>query len=288
MGAARIAVEEAAAAEAETISKEEAAEIASARIAAEEAKLAAAEIAVQEAANIENKKQEDGIKLESEPCATKTNIKSENEKKEQQFLSEVFHLYVHKARNLENKDILGKSDPYVHVTFGSQEVRSPTVDNSLNPEWQFHTKLATNETSSQSVEVRIFDDDFGKSEPQGKITLALKDKGEAKQIQHQWLPLEGAVSGEVQVSLVDKELDDVELKSENNKESEKGKPNEAISSPGFTTRIEVKSDENTPLEESSEGDEELCRENLRTISDLVQRKLSRGSDASESKYFIST
>merc|ERR1712107_325276 len=158
-----------------TISKEEAAEITSARIAAEEAKLAAAEIAVQEAANVENKKREDGEKLESEPRTAQTIIKSENEKKEQQFLSEVFHLYVHKARNLENKDILGKSDPYVHVAFGSQEVRSPTVDNSLNPEWQFHTKLATEETSSQSLEVKIFDDDFGKSEPLGKITLALKD-----------------------------------------------------------------------------------------------------------------
>merc|ERR1712013_745016 len=198
---------------------EEAAEITSARIAAEEAKLAAAEIAALEATRVENKKQEDGVKLESEPRATKTNIKSENENKEQQFLSEVFHLYVHKARNLENKDILGKSDPYVHVTFGSQEVRSPTVDNSLNPEWQFHTKLNANETSSQSVEVKIFDDDFGKSEPLGKITLDLKDMGEGKQIQHQWLPLEGAVSGEIQVSLVDKELNDAELKSKNNKES---------------------------------------------------------------------
>ena len=61
-----------------------------------------------------------------------------------------------------------------------------------------------------------------------------------------------------------------------------------ISSPGFTTRIEVKDEENAPFEEGSEADEDLCRDNLRTVSDLVRRKLNRGSDASEPKYIIST
>merc|ERR1711974_501324 len=131
--AARIAAEEAAAAEAARIAAEEAAAVEAARIAAEkEANIAAEETATVEAAekdtDIDKRKKEQDLKQESQPIETlKKDTTGET--------ADHFHLYIHKARNLENKDILGKSDPYIHVRFGSKEARSSTVDNTLNPEW---------------------------------------------------------------------------------------------------------------------------------------------------------
>merc|ERR1712037_822921 len=138
-----------------------------ARIAAEEA---ATVTAAEKATDIDKRKKEQDVKQESQPNKTHTKDTAGDGHSVQ---SDLFHLYIHKARNLENKDILGKSDPYIHVRFGSKEARSSTVDNTLNPEWQFHTEFVTDDTSPSSVEIKIFDDDFGKSEPLGKLTLDL-------------------------------------------------------------------------------------------------------------------
>merc|ERR1711974_85513 len=131
--AARIAAEERAAVEAARIAAEEAAAVEAARIASEkEANIAAEETATVEAAekdtDIDKRKKEQDLKQESQPIETlKKDTTGET--------ADHFLLYIHKARNLENKDILGKSDPYIHVRFGSKEARSSTVDNTLNPEW---------------------------------------------------------------------------------------------------------------------------------------------------------
>merc|ERR1712210_194159 len=189
-----------------------------ARVAAEEA---ATVTTAEKATDIDKRKKEQDVKQESQPNKTQTKDTAGDGHSVQ---SDLFHLYIHKARNLENKDILGKSDPYIHVRFGSKEARSSTVDNTLNPEWQFHTEFVTDDSSPSSVEIKIFDDDFGKSEPLGKLTLDLQGFKKGAQIQHEWLPLDDAVTGEVQVSLLRKELSDVELERQNHKEKTKEQP----------------------------------------------------------------
>merc|ERR1712037_471915 len=236
--AARAAADEAAAVEAARIATEEADAVERARIAAEEA---ATVKAAEKATDIDKRKKEQDEKQESQPNEAQ---KKDTVRDEHSVQSDLFHLYIHKARNLENKDSLGKSDPYIHVRFGSKEARSSTVDNTLNPEWQFHTEFVTDDTSPSSVEIKIFDDDFGKSDPLGKLTLDLEGFTKGAQIQHEWLPLNDAVTGEVQVSLLRKELSDVQLERQNHNEETKEQPHGVISSPGFTTRIEVKDEEN--------------------------------------------
>merc|ERR1712032_752428 len=237
--AAKIAAEKAAKSAAEDaarLAEEDKARVAAAidgaRRAAEEADVSdatksssAVEAAAEKVSNIDNRKKEQDLKQESQPIETqKVDIAGEK--------ADLFHLYIHKARKLENKDILGKSDPYIHVRFGPKEVRSPTVHNTLNPEWRFHTDFIMDETSPESVEIKIFDDDFGKSDPLGKLTLDLEGFKKGKQIQHEWRPLDGAVTGEVQVSLLRKELPHDQLKSQDNKEENKETPHGVISSPG--------------------------------------------------------
>merc|ERR1712037_662896 len=200
------------------VAAEEAAAVEAARIVAEEA---ATVTAAEKATDIDKRKKEQDVKQESQPNKTQTKDTAGDGHSVQ---SDLFHLFIRKARTLENKDILGKSDPYIHVRFGSKEARSSTVDNTLNPEWQFHTEFVTDDSSPSSVEIKIFDDDFGKSEPLGKLTLDLQGFKKGAQIQHEWLPLDDAATGEVQVSLLSKELSDVQLKRQNHKEENKEKP----------------------------------------------------------------
>lgn len=45
------------------------------------------------------------------------------------------------AKNLMKKDISvlgkGKSDPYAIVTVGAQQFRTQTIDNNVNPKWDY-------------------------------------------------------------------------------------------------------------------------------------------------------
>lgn len=57
------------------------------------------------------------------------------------FFQGVLRVQVVQAIKLMKKDIgmlgKGKSDPYVVVSLGAQEFRSKTIDNTVNPKWDF-------------------------------------------------------------------------------------------------------------------------------------------------------
>merc|ERR1711909_9896 len=113
---------------------------------------------------------------------------------------DTLHIKVHKARNLENLDDFGKSDPFVIVRFGSEETKSETINNSLNPEWEFHTQYHVDETSPETLQIKVMDDDYGKAELIGDLTLDVKTIMEKGQMLNQWMPLDKSKNGEVLVS----------------------------------------------------------------------------------------
>lgn len=51
------------------------------------------------------------------------------------------------AKNLMKKDISvlgkGKSDPYAIVTVGAQQFRTQTIDNNVNPKWDYWCEVKT-------------------------------------------------------------------------------------------------------------------------------------------------
>lgn len=53
----------------------------------------------------------------------------------------VLRIHVVEAKHLMKKDIgmlgKGKSDPYAIINIGAQEFRTKTIDNTVNPKWDF-------------------------------------------------------------------------------------------------------------------------------------------------------
>lgn len=53
----------------------------------------------------------------------------------------MLRIHVVEAKDLMKKDIgvlgKGKSDPYAIVTVGSQQFRTQTIDNTVNPKWDY-------------------------------------------------------------------------------------------------------------------------------------------------------
>lgn len=59
----------------------------------------------------------------------------------------VLRIHVVEAKNLMKKDISvlgkGKSDPYAIVTVGAQQFRTQTIDNNVNPKWDYWCEVKT-------------------------------------------------------------------------------------------------------------------------------------------------
>lgn len=49
----------------------------------------------------------------------------------------VLRVHVFEARNLEKKDVGGKSDPYVILNIGAQSYKTEVISRTLNPQWDF-------------------------------------------------------------------------------------------------------------------------------------------------------
>ncbi|XP_010533120.1 PREDICTED: synaptotagmin-5 [Tarenaya hassleriana] len=66
------------------------------------------------------------------------------------------------AKNLTNKDIIGKSDPFAKLfirPLRERTKRSKTINNDLNPIWNEHFEFVVEDASTQHLVVRIYDDE---------------------------------------------------------------------------------------------------------------------------------
>ena len=110
-------------------------------------------------------------------------------------------LDVIKARDLTKADVIGKSDPYALVSFGGDKMKTPVVKNNQNPEWNFNANIPIDENGPRNVRVEVFDSDkFGKDKPIGSTNIDVEDIVNGKPLNKDWLPLDGAKSGKIQLS----------------------------------------------------------------------------------------
>ncbi|KAE8674413.1 Synaptotagmin-4 [Hibiscus syriacus] len=83
------------------------------------------------------------------------------------------------AKDLANKDMIGKSDPFAELfvrPLRHKMKTSKTINNTLNPIWNEHFEFIVEDASTQHLTVRVFDDE-GLQAPElvGCAHVALKD-----------------------------------------------------------------------------------------------------------------
>merc|ERR1712130_101778 len=110
----------------------------------------------------------------------------------------VLTVHLIEASNLLNKDIMGKSDPYVEILFEETKVKSNTVNNSLSPQWNFISNFDVTGDDTSSIKFSVFDADFGKDQLLGSCSISIKDA--LSQLDSaRWISLEGPESGKISI-----------------------------------------------------------------------------------------
>ncbi|KAK3020361.1 hypothetical protein RJ639_047814, partial [Escallonia herrerae] len=96
------------------------------------------------------------------------------------------------AKELKNKDLVGKSDPYAVLfvrPLRDKMKRSKTLSNQLNPIWNEHFEFTVEDASTQHLTIRVFDDEgVQASEFIGCAQMPLKDLEPGK-VKYIWLLL---------------------------------------------------------------------------------------------------
>ncbi|CAG2163939.1 unnamed protein product [Oppiella nova] len=115
----------------------------------------------------------------------------------------VIRMEVIEARNLKKSDVgmlgLGKSDPYVRLTIGSQEFKSPVIYNTVNPKWNYICEAVVHHLHDQNIEIEVMDEDQGsKDDFLGRAYLSLKAIS-AEGMSESWLTLKDIKTGAIHV-----------------------------------------------------------------------------------------
>ncbi|KAK4476536.1 hypothetical protein RD792_015692 [Penstemon davidsonii] len=96
-----------------------------------------------------------------------------------------------KASDLKNKELIGKSDPYVVVYIRPLfKVKTKVIDNNLNPVWNETFELIAEDKETQSLIFEVFDQDIGQDKRLGiaKLPLIELEAETSKEIEVRLLP----------------------------------------------------------------------------------------------------
>merc|ERR1712233_145043 len=110
----------------------------------------------------------------------------------------VLTVHLIEASNLLNKDIMGKSDPYVEILFEETKVKSNTVNNSLSPQWNFISNFDVSGDDTSNIKFSVFDADYGKDQLLGSCSISIKD-ALSEMDSARWISLEGPESGKISI-----------------------------------------------------------------------------------------
>lgn len=117
----------------------------------------------------------------------------------------VLRIHVVEAKNLMKKDISvlgkGKSDPYAIVTVGAQQFKTQTIDNNVNPKWDYWCEAVVLAESGQALNILLMDkDDTSDDEKLGRATIEISNAVK-RGLVDTWLTLEDAKHGMVHIRL---------------------------------------------------------------------------------------
>ncbi|XP_058061694.1 extended synaptotagmin-2 isoform X3 [Anopheles bellator] len=117
----------------------------------------------------------------------------------------VLRIHVVEAKDLMKKDISmlgkGKSDPYAIISVGAQQFRTQTIDNTVNPKWDYWCEASVDVTHQTLIGIKLFDwDRTGDHDPLGRATVEISSVTKNGEIDT-WLTLEQAKHGMVHLRM---------------------------------------------------------------------------------------
>merc|ERR1739838_967799 len=156
---------------------------------------------------LSDEKKENGDIKEQHPtieeCMVQETAAIETEslqKEESTFMPGVLEITVQRASELVNNDKIGKSDPYVKVRYVDEEFRSKTINNTLEPEWNFSCEFDILNLEEKYIHINVYDDDFGKDNIEGCYSLFVKEAIFELVPEGKWFDLVGCQTGKVYIS----------------------------------------------------------------------------------------
>merc|ERR1712013_350259 len=113
----------------------------------------------------------------------------------------MIHLELIKAKDLENADKKGKSDPYAVLKYGNQKMKTNTIRNTQNPQWDFGADFDVPDGSSSDINIEVYDNDkLGRDKSLGKLDLDIGEILNNDGVEGKWYPLKGCKSGQILIS----------------------------------------------------------------------------------------
>jgi Ca2+-dependent lipid-binding protein len=142
------------------------------------------------------------------------------------------------AKDLRDADGIGKSDPYVKITFEKddacpREAKTHVLDESLNPVWNTSFYFLVND-ECKSFKAQIFDKDkFTADDSLGYCNILRRDPDERGQAHTEWYYLEKGKGGTLQITTQEIDLSGgfeqvVETNKERIKAEKKSKSRETV------------------------------------------------------------
>ncbi|XP_066980770.1 extended synaptotagmin-2-B isoform X4 [Macrobrachium rosenbergii] len=129
----------------------------------------------------------------------------------------VIRIHVIEAHNLMKKDVgimgMGKSDPYCILHLGAQKFQTKTINNTINPKWDFCCEALANVIRRQRVTIQCWDYDYSPLKSYenddflGRANLDVQEIWKSGEID-MWVPLSDAKSGRLHIRATWLELSD--------------------------------------------------------------------------------
>lgn len=108
----------------------------------------------------------------------------------------VLRIHVIEAKDLERRDVTGKSDPYIILSVGAQEYKSAVIKRSLNPKWDEWCEFVILDPAAQQVRFKLYDqDDLNEDDFLGSGVVDIKRIYDGER--DIWFHLEGVKHGEL-------------------------------------------------------------------------------------------
>ena len=107
-------------------------------------------------------------------------------------------LLIHKAEELEKKDVGGKSDPYVVISYETQRAETQVCKKTISPVWDHEVWVDITENGDNQITLEMFDKDkIGKDEKMGRTTIDVRRISKQKKLSQIWEALLGCKSGKI-------------------------------------------------------------------------------------------